>query len=225
MDVANNGIAIKNPGYYPLSEYIDNQNEINSYCISLYLYLLDNIDTQNKTVMDIGSNMGNGLIAYNKYTNFKNFYGIDNNEKSINFSQLQYPSINFSLMDLNNITYDNNFFDVIVSIDTLSWTVNNFELFYKNIQRMLKNDGVFIFADMQLNDTREQLNKAFNIIEEYDITENIVQSCKTILDNIDIFSLTDQEKKYVDYAFNNNYLEYTKFNKKFIKYVCYKGNK
>ena len=78
---------------------------------------------------------------------------------------------------------------------------------------------------MQLNDTADQLNKVFNIVEEYDITKNIVQSCKIILDNINKFNLTDEEKKYAEYAFNNNYLEYTKFNKKFIKYVCYKGNK
>ena len=66
-----------NPGYYPPYSYLDEYSEPFKNNVSFCLQLLDGIDTENKTLLDIGCGLGIGIYSYQKYLKLKSIYGID----------------------------------------------------------------------------------------------------------------------------------------------------
>jgi SAM-dependent methyltransferase len=220
----NSKIDIFNPGFYPISEYIKSDNNVLNYYISLYLFLINDIDTTNKNVLDICCGRGGGLLAYKQYTNFNNFYGFDINNQSIEFCKSNHKDINFEIMNIDNILYKDNMFNVITLIDSLAVS-NNKELFFNNIKRILKNNGVFSFAEEQLNkDTYRHLAKNFNKIIKKDITKNIIDACTLVINNINTFNISEKEKEYLLYCSMNNYNHYSKY-ANFFNYICFNEEK
>lgn len=211
-----------NPGYYPLNPIVSEEKKIKQYYLSLYLSLLENIDTKDKVLLDLCCGRGHGVYSYKKYLQFKNIYAMDNSEIAIDFCKKQYEGITFDVMDLNNITYQNNFFDVITCVDTsLPWIVEeNSEKLFNKIYEMLKNNGVFVCAEpMYGNKDLNYLKNLFGNIEIIDITQNVVDSCVEILTQIHKLDLNLIEKQYVEYSSFVNYRDYKLNNSKFVKYI------
>ena len=59
-----------NHGYDPVSNLLD-KDFIMKREASLYFKLLENIDTNNKNILDVGCGRGGGVALYKKYFNFQ----------------------------------------------------------------------------------------------------------------------------------------------------------
>lgn len=213
-----------NPGFMPFSLTLYKEKEITKHYASLYFILLDNINTSNKTLLDLCCGKGQGLYYYQKYFNFKKMFGMDISESSIEFCKRKYSGINFDLMDINDITYSSNMFDIITVVDSsINFFSENYELVFNNIHRVLNNGGTLIMAEPRYSEDQEKyLQKIFKKVDIINITDNISMSCKNIMDNIDSFGFSSSDKEYAMFNAFHNHKDYYTNNVEFIKYICYK---
>ena len=76
-------------------------------------------------------------------------YGCDISPKSIKRANYLYPKINFSVQDIENLSFENDFFDVII----FSGVLHHFDDLNKPLleaKRILKKDGLIFSYDPNL---------------------------------------------------------------------------
>lgn len=101
-----------------------------------------NFPLKNKKILDLGCGDGADLIYYKKLG--AKVYGLDVSEEMINLAQSKIPQADLKVGLFEKIPYDNNFFDVVVSEYALQ-TSKKIELIYKEVERILKSGGIFLF--------------------------------------------------------------------------------
>ena len=211
-----------NVGYYPSSNIVQEKDTMFKNDITMYLRMLDNIDTHSKTILDIGCGRGGGTVVYQEYFKFKKIVGIDINKDLIDFCNKKHKDIEFHIMDIDNISFNDNSFDIVTAIESLYYCKNQTKLF-NNINKIIKHEGYFIISDSESVINFNSLNNVFNDVKKINITENIINSSKEIIKNISKYDLSKEEKEYILYCSNNNYMHYTSSNDKFYKVVCRNG--
>jgi len=97
-----------------------------------------------KKILDVGCGYGWLYEIINKEGGF--YYGLDKNFESVNTARNLWEKGNFDIGTSENIPYKDNFFDILITIDTIEHMENikkSFEEFY----RVLKKDGfLFLFG-------------------------------------------------------------------------------
>ncbi|MCC6181895.1 MAG: hypothetical protein B6D44_00550 [Ignavibacteriales bacterium UTCHB2] len=124
-----------------LETNIFNQNtleHLHRYSIALNL-------VQDKTILDIacGTGYGTNILA----SRAKAIVGIDVDEKTIEQARYNYRkgNIEFKAGSITSIPYKDNYFDVVVSFETVEH-IENHELMMSEIKRVLKADGILIMS-------------------------------------------------------------------------------
>lgn len=95
---------------------------------------------QHENILDLGC--GTGDLTNILYQKNLNVIGVDNSKNMIMKAKEKYPNINFSVQDVTNLEYKNEF-DAIFSNAVLHW-VKEPELALQNIYNSLKKGGRFI---------------------------------------------------------------------------------
>lgn len=218
-------IEFLNHGYYPPHPLIEKESVDFKNQHSLYLSLLDNLNVKNKTILEIGCGRGGGIKTLNKYFNFKKVDACDINKKNIDFCKIDKTNINFKVSNAEELEYEDNSFDVIINVES-SHCYKDPLNFFNEIKRVLKKDGIFIYADVGM--TIMCFPIAFNLfknINRTDITDNVRDSCKDDIINFEKLNIEKNEKEwFIDIA-KNKYHEYSLSNNQYIKYVCSDSDK
>jgi len=94
-------------------------------------------------ILDLGC--GTGRI-YPVLKNKGCYYGIDCVQESIQIANKNYPNSNFFNMDIQNLKFKNNFFDVVFAGFNVIDEVDDIHRSLSEIQRVLKPEGLFIFS-------------------------------------------------------------------------------
>jgi len=219
----NSPLDFMNHGYAPSLNIIDDEDYIFKNQISLYLQMFDNIDMKNKNILEIGCGRGGGISAIQKYLNPKELYACDLNYMNIEYCiNNQNKDIKFKQCNAHSLDYPDNFFDVVINIES-SHSYQEPDLFFKEVVRVLKHDGIFLYADTG-NVIQEfmQYFKYFKKIIREDITKNIEQSCREDYDKFDkMITNKDLKKVYMDIA-KSKAIRYSLVDDDYIKYIGYK---
>lgn len=180
-----------NHGYDPVSNLLD-KDFIMKREASLYLKLLENIDTNNKNILDVGCGRGGGVALYKKYFNFKDVSGCDITDANIDYAKSKHKNINFKVANAENLTYDKHSFDIITNVESMSLYINQTK-FLKNIVKLLKPNGLFICTDCSYRslETFYKNQHLFKSVEVKDITANVATAC---LKNIEEYSKWQDSK-------------------------------
>ena len=103
-------------------------------------------DLRGKTVLDLGCGFGEHCKLFVDLGAEK-VVGIDISEKMLEIAQTEnnHPRITYLQMPMENLIQLNGEFDIVVSSLALHY-VEDFQEVVKNICRLLKKDGVFIFS-------------------------------------------------------------------------------
>ena len=120
------------------------------------IYLLDQILKERykstHKILDAGCGYGRNLYWF--YQNGFNIYGIDKDSKSIAHLSTLYPNSkdNFVVSELDNLSFEDNFFDHIISNAVLHFAKNtdHFEEMFAELVRVLKVNGS-LFVRMTSN--------------------------------------------------------------------------
>jgi O-methyltransferase len=175
-----------NHGYCPESPIVKNENILMKYEASLYIKVLEGIETDNLRILDVGCGRGGGALTYNQYFKFNEICGCDINPISINFCKSLSDDINFKVSNACNLLYDDNSFDIVTNIES-SHLYTDLNLFFNEVKRVLKNNGIFLIADVVDADQRLELfieqNKIFDNFIKIDITKNVADACYNNINN------------------------------------------
>ena len=111
------------------------------------IYLLDQIlkgrYDSDAVILDAGCGNGRNLKWF--YDNFFSFYGVDTNANRIEVAKEKYPNLanNFSIQNLDVLSFDNNTFDHIICSAVLHFAQNtqHFLNMFSELVRVLKPGG------------------------------------------------------------------------------------
>lgn len=95
-------------------------------------------------VLNIWSRTGNG-ISYIKETENINLYNLEVSGKMIRIAKEKYPEEYFAKTDLTNLDYQKNFFDKIISLETLEHCPDP-QKFLNELYRVIKPGGVLVMS-------------------------------------------------------------------------------
>ena len=94
-------------------------------------------------ILNIACGNGHGSRILSK--NQVEVIGIDNSEKAIQTAKRNYKGLRFEIGDAHNIKYKDNFFDSVVSIETIEH-VKYPKKFISEIKRVIKKGGIFVIS-------------------------------------------------------------------------------
>lgn len=121
---------------------------------------------------------GNGQVAQKLSRFFETVYGIDISQNQLN-NAIPTENIIYKVAAAENTFFKNQEFDLITVAQAVHWF--DFDLFYKEIYRILKPEGIFAVMGYGLFSTNEDSDKIIT-----DFYQNIVGS------------YWDSERKYLD---------------------------
>ena len=215
-----------NHGYHPPYKNLFDYHKIFKHQASLYLHLFDDIDTKNKSLLEVGCGRGGGISLLSKMFDFKNIEACDLSESNINHCQKHADGIKFKIADAENLDYEHDQFDIVINVES-SCYYNDPELFFSKVQKILKPGGVFLYTDMFGSGPEpfyalieKQLTLYFKNVKKEDITNNVIQSCGYDIEYFDeVLSDGDIKKEYIRIAREKGFL-YRCGRMFYFKYVC-----
>lgn len=147
---------IQEEGYFLPYHYFFNKKSLNEIIYDSYISIVidlvneyANQNSESQKILDAGC--GDGCFIYNynlKANQNKNgLYGLDYSAKAINFAKIYNPTAEFKIAPLENTGYSENYFDLIVCIETLEhFLPEDLPKVIKEIYKILKPAGKFIIT-------------------------------------------------------------------------------
>lgn len=212
-----------NHGYFPSLDIVDDIDSLFKNQISLYLQMFNNIDVSDKKILEIGCGRGGGASAVLKYLKPLSIDACDMNTANIQYCLRNQPfEINFKQSYAQGLRYQDSSFDIVLSIES-SHSYDNYHLFFEEVDRVLKQGGIFLYADCgDVIHNFDHFSNYFKKIIREDITENVRKACEE--DYIRFNNLIDNENvknMLVDIAKRKAKL-YAEGDSQYIKYIAYK---
>ena len=213
-------VDFMNHGYYPSHNFIKKEDKIFKNQLSLYLSLFDNLKFTNKNILEVGCGRGGGIKGLSKYFNFTEIYACDLNKKNIEYCNKNNTNINFKVSNAESLDYENNYFDIVINVES-SHNYQNPSLFFNEVRRVLKPDGIFLYTDLGLViHTFPNFFRLFKNIIRTDITKNVANACKEDIENFKSLKIKQEVKeRLISIAEKKYYTEYSLRNNQYIKYV------
>lgn len=162
------------------------KHTLNRNHIKLILETIGACDLTNRTILDVGCGRGGTVSVMATYFSAKKIVGMDLSSQAVAFCHrnYSYPNAGFVEGDAEQLPFDTHTFDVISNIESSHCYPNIFS-FYREVKRVLKPGGDFLYTDLlpthKLPEYLSYLQKlGFTIQHERDITSNVLLSCDHI---------------------------------------------
>lgn len=160
---------------------LDKKDEENRYCIQLYDHVVNSVNLENKRVIEVGSGRGGGASYISRYYKPKKYTGVDISSGVIKFCNETYkvPGLSFIEGKAEKIPFEDKSFDALVNVESAR-CYSDIKVFFDEVNRILHDDGHFLFADMIETDRVENIKNdllscGFKIHSENNITKNVAK--------------------------------------------------
>ncbi len=157
------------------------------YCLQLYDQVVRGIQLAQKNVLEIGCGRGGGAAYLTKKYNPVSYLATDISAKLIRQNNKFYneEGLSFAVANAEQLKYPDNSYDVVINVES-SRCYTDMEAFIRHTYRVLSVGGHFCFTDLRYTAEYPDLRSAFlspgfEIVEEREITKNVVQALQ--LDN------------------------------------------
>lgn len=177
-----------NFGYVPdgskqLSRVNVPQHYLNKNCVSLVTELIADCNLSGRRMLDVGCGRGGTVHVIKKFYDAGSVVGMDLSASAIAFCRRthRYPGVSFLEGDAEQLPFVSESFDVVTNVES-SHSYPNIADFYKEVFRILRTGGHFLYTDLlsvtlfrQSARLLEELG--FSIALDRDITKNVLLSC------------------------------------------------
>ncbi len=171
----NYGYASPGPDDFPISLENADQGEFR-FSWQLVYETVKQGRLAGKEVLVVGCGRGGDAYFVKRYMNAKKVTGIDFSEAAIEICRKNYQleGLAFQVGDAEPLAFQDWQFDAVVNIES-SHCYPSLSKFYREVHRVLKPQGVFLYAAFFWNNRYKKYLEevGFNVSEE-DITQNIV---------------------------------------------------
>jgi ubiquinone/menaquinone biosynthesis C-methylase UbiE len=157
------------------------EDESDRYCIQLYDFVVNNVDLENKKVLEVGSGRGGGANYIARYYKPASYTGVDISSGVIRFCNRFYKVKGLSFLEgrAEKIPVDTHSYDAVVNVESAR-CYSSLKTFFHEVNRVLVYEGHFLFADMiekgEVQNVRNKLAECgFLIDREKDITMNVAK--------------------------------------------------
>lgn len=179
-----NQVIFMNYGYSEPGNNIplDKKDEKNRYSVQLYHHMAEMTDMEDKDVVEVGSGRGGGLAYISRKFRPASATGIDIERSAVSFSNKfhRHPKLSFMTGNARKLPLKDNSCDILLNIES-SHRYSSMESFLREVHRVLRADGYFLFTDFREDDKWEELKvllnqSGFKVIDEKDISSHILHS-------------------------------------------------
>ena len=137
------------PAALPLSP----EDEPNRACIQLYNHVASQVDLQGKEVLEVSCGHGGGASWITRTMRPAKYTGLDLNPAGIKFCQQrhQIPGLSFLQGDAQKLPFADNSLDAVINVEA-SHCYPDFPAFLREVARVLRPGGHFLYADFRFSD-------------------------------------------------------------------------
>lgn len=138
--------------------------ELETEHVSRYIFASDFV--RNKKVLDAACGTGYGSAMLAKTAS--KVFGVDISSEAIFYARSNYgvENINFSVADIGKLPFENDFFDVIVSFETIEHVDSQKqEKFLFEVKRTLKRNGIFVISTPNKDVYKNRGENHFHVAE------------------------------------------------------------
>jgi ubiquinone/menaquinone biosynthesis C-methylase UbiE len=175
-------ILFMNFGYHDQNQHIamDEQNERDRFSVQLYHHLADSVNIQGKDIVEIGCGRGGGLSFITRTFSPAKALGIDLNKRAVRFCSRHYKmdGLSFAQGDAQKLELEDDSCDIVMNIES-SHRYPNMTAFLKEVCRILRSGGYFLFTDFRYDSEMEEMKKCLEdcgltMIKEKNINKEVV---------------------------------------------------
>jgi 2-polyprenyl-3-methyl-5-hydroxy-6-metoxy-1,4-benzoquinol methylase len=109
-----------------------------------YGKILDSLPLQDSKILDLGCGVGIYVLALQR--RHYDVEGIDYSEELVSAAKKNYPELKIFYQDATKTHYEDESFDIILSLGVVEHSESGPELFLKEIHRLLKNKGKLLIS-------------------------------------------------------------------------------
>jgi SAM-dependent methyltransferase len=158
------------------------KDERHRYPIQLYDHIASSIDWSGLEGLEVSCGRGGGAHYIMQHYHPKSITGVDFSTQAISFCNRYYSveGLAFAHGDAESLRFPNHSFDVVINLEA-SLYYPNVERFFRNVVRVLRPGGYFLYADMryveEIEVWRMQLRSTgLKCLSEEDITQNVLRA-------------------------------------------------
>lgn len=162
--------------------FLNDSDEKHRYCIQLYDHVASAVDLKGQDVLEVGCGCGGGSSFIMKRHLPRSYSAVDQAEEAIEFCNRRYsiPRLSFSSGKAESLPFEKETFDVVINVES-SHCYGSLDSFLKEVQRVLRLDGYFLFADFRHKDQMDELrgrleSSGFQFLKEEIITSHVLQA-------------------------------------------------
>jgi SAM-dependent methyltransferase len=157
------------------------EDEANRPCIQLYDSVARGADLSGLRVLEISCGHGGGASYVARYFKLQSMHGVDRNTQAVALCQRQHktPGLSFSRGDAMALEFADDTFDAVINVEA-SHCYSNMARFLREVARVLKPGGHFLYADFRLTNPNASLlhqqleQSGMAVIERVDISSNVI---------------------------------------------------
>jgi ubiquinone/menaquinone biosynthesis C-methylase UbiE len=151
--LAQEDVVFLNWGYEedpPMGLPLTESEEPNRFCIQLYHRTATQIDLRDKDVLEVSCGHGGGAAYLVRTVHPASYTGLDFNAAGIDFCQERHrlPGLDFVHGDAENLPFPDQSFDAVINVEA-SHIYPDFERFLREVTRVLRPGGHFLYADLR----------------------------------------------------------------------------
>jgi ubiquinone/menaquinone biosynthesis C-methylase UbiE len=185
-----------NDGYMPLDndgypQFLSTYPELNKlhsiwrHQSYLYIELLKqsglDLSANLGSILDVGCGRGGGLSVFRDYYKINKLTGLDLNPNQVEFANHTHPDINFVQGSAMDLPFAAESFDIITNVESANYYFL-YDDFLKGINKTLKPNGLFLYADTFDEIRMQEVTDAFKqhgleIVSKRNITANVRAAC------------------------------------------------
>ena len=189
--IGSNPVTFLNYGYWPPEGEtltLQPEDESNRPAIQLYHHVASGADLADKNVLEVSCGHGGGASFVTRYHKPKNYTGIDQNQKAIEYNRKTHSAlkIDFRTGDAQALDFPEDHFDAVLNVEA-SHCYPRQDQFFHSAHRVLRKGGHLLYADFRTPESSSQLDNdiagaGFRVKSKTDITEHVLSALRRTSD-------------------------------------------